>query len=693
MAKKVKFDFSGYATKNDLLCSDGRTIRRNAFASCDGKVVPLVWNHGGRTDPSEVLGHALLENRDDGVYMYGTFNNTEKANIAKECVKNGDITGLSIYANSLKQKAGDVLHGVIREVSLVLSGANPGATIDFVMQHDSDSLDGFFYFLNGDPCELMHSEENSDEDSEHDEDPEEDEMKNDYEEEIEHTDNERKSIEDILDTLNDEQKAAVVALLEASEEEHAANNSEEKVKHSADDSANKEKEKHSGDVPANKEKENNDNDEEGEDVNKILDSLNDKQKAAVAMLIEAVVADEKGSKKDEDNEDMKHNAFENDAPVVQHGDIIGLMNAAIGDIKRYGSLKDSVLQHADEYGYTGEDIEKGYHLAHAYPTNEAGKQITYGVSDVEYLFPEARTLQTQPGFIRRNDDWVNAFMDAAHKTPFSRVKSIFANITATEARAKGYVKGTRKEEEVFALLKRVTDPQTIYKKQKLDRDDILDITDFSVVVWMKEELKIMLNEECARACLVGDGRSNVASDKISELHIRPVYTDDSLYSIKATITVPSDHTEDDDAKAFIKAAIKARKDYKGAGNPILFTTSDMLTSMLLLEDGIGRSLYETEAALAAKLRVSKIVEVPVMENTTRTAGAKTLTLAGIILNPVDYNIGADNGAKLAFFDDFDIDYNQEKYLLETRMSGALVTPYSAIVLELDPSGEAAHTNG
>lgn len=690
MAKKVKFDFCGYATKNDLLCSDGRTIRRNAFASCDGKTVPLVWNHGGRSDPSEVLGHALLENRNDGVYMYGTFNNSEKAGIAKELVKHGDITGLSIYANSLKQKQGDVLHGVIREVSLVLSGANPGATIDFVMQHDSESLDGFFYYLNGDECELSHSDDDNDdsEETEQDEDTKENDMQNEYDDEMEHADGE-KSLEEILDTLNDEQKAAVVALLEAAEEDAKDKKASETepVKHS-DDSAKKDTKK--DDTAAS-----DDEEDSGEDVDKILDTLSDKQKAAVAMLIDAVVADEKANnKKDEDEENMKHNAFESDAHTpVQRGDIVGLMDAAIGDLKRYGSLKDSVLAHADEYGYTAEDINKGYHLEHAYPRNEANQEITYGVSDIEYLFPEARTLQTQPAFIKRNDDWVTVFMNAAHTTPFARVKSLFANITAEEARAKGYTKGNLKEEEVFALLKRVTDPQTIYKKQKLDRDDILDITDFSVVAWMKEELRIMLNEECARACLIGDGRSNVSPDKISELHIRPIYTDDNLFSIKSTVTVPSDHTEDDDAKAFIKAAIKARKNYKGAGSPILFTTSDMLTSMLLLEDGIGRSLYATEAELAAKLRVSKIAEVPVMENITRTSGNKTLTLAGIIVNPIDYNIGTNNGAKLAFFDDFDIDYNQEKYLLETRMSGALVNPYSAIVLELDPSGEAAHTNG
>lgn len=685
MAKNMKFDFAGYATKNNLLCSDGRTIRQNAFASCDGKTVPLVWNHGGRTDPSEVLGHALLENRSDGVYMYGTFNNTEKAQIAKECVKNGDITGLSIFANSLKQKAGDVLHGIIREVSLVLSGANPGATIDFVMQHDSDSLDSFFYYLSGEECELMHKE--------YDE----------YDEEIEHADNEAdgKSVEEVLETLTDEQKAAVAVLLDAltGNEENEESEELEEVKHADEPEKPEEQEtpeetkeesaeeevKH-----ADEPKEEKKDDEEGESVEAILNTLNDKQKAAVAMMIETITGESADDDENEDEEkDMKHNAFEENN-VTTRGDIRGLMKASIDDISRYGSLKKSVLAHAEEFGYTDDEITDGY-IAHAYPKNEANEDVTYGMADIEYLFPEARSLNTPPAFIKRKDDWVTVFMNAVHKTPFSRVKSMFANITADEARAKGYVKGARKEEEVFTLLKRSTDPQTIYKKQKLDRDDILDITDFSVVSWVKDEMRVMMNEEIARACLVGDGRSNASADKISELHIRPIYTDDSLFSIKVPVVVPSDHTDDDDAREFIKSVIRARKDYRGSGSPILFTTADMLTSMLLLEDGIGRALYSNESELAAKLRVSRIVEVPVMENLTRTANNKTFYLAGIIVNPADYNTGTDKGGQLSFFEDFDIDYNQEKYLLETRLSGALVVPYSAMILELDPTGAAAHS--
>ena len=771
------FDFSGYATKNDLLCSDGRTIRRNAFKDCDGKVVPLVWNHGGRTDPSEVLGHALLENRSDGVYMYGAFNGTEKAQIAKECVKNGDITGLSIYANSLKQKAGDVLHGVIREVSLVLSGANPGATIDFVMQHDSDSLDSFYYFLNGEECELKHSADVEDPDDEDDDEDEDD-------------DDEEETVRDVLKTLTDKQKAAVTALIQNAKKKNC-------VKHA--------------------DKDDDDEDEDGETVGDVLKSLTDKQKAAVAMMIEAltkeknvkhsnyddyeddeyyddyedddyddefehadgeesdrtvseilsdldddeaaavealldaiesqetgqpsvahsmlmhadeetdpdeptvgdillnmsdekkaavmtVIEDMTGGSEDEDNEDeeneeVEHSDYMEDDEMMKHaydnygprGDVRGLFNAALDDIKRFGSLKDSVLAHAEEFGYSDLEDEWGDSLAHAYPRNEANQEITYGAADIEYLFPDAKTLNNVPSFIKRDTNWVDKFMNSTHKSPFSRVKTVFANITADEARAKGYVKGNQKIDEVFTLLKRTTDPQTVYKKQSIDRDDILDITDFDVVVWIKNEMKLQLNEELARAALVGDGRPGSSSDKISELHIRSIYNDDALYSIKANVVVPSDADDDDKAKAFIKAAIKNRKDYKGSGNPTLYTTSDMLTAMLLLEDGIGRALYSTEAELATKLRVKEIVEVPVMEGLSRADGAKTLSLAGIIVNPADYNFGADKGGQTSFFDDFDIDYNQQKYLLETRCSGALTVPYSAIVLEIDPSGDAAHT--
>ena len=707
-----KYDFSGWATKNDLLCSDGRTIRQDAFKDCDGKIVPLVWNHGGRTDPSDVLGHCLLKNDPKGVRTYGKFNETEKGQLVHTLVDNGDITGLSIWANNLVQKGGDVLHGVIREVSLVLSGANPGAMIDVVMQHDSDSMDSLYYYLNGEEfAELKHSddveepaEEVTEEETEPEveaetetepeaeeaaeEEPEETAETEEPDDELEHADKEdsEASVKDILDTLTEEQKIAVGMLIESLTNKGKTDEDEDtskSVKHS-DDSG--------------------DDEETGKTVQEVLDSLNDDQKVAVGYLLDSLDLDEdededKEEEKEEEPEDseegaeMKHNVFEGDNNTMVKRDIRGLFNAAIVDLKRYGSLKDSVIAHAADFGY--DDVES--ELKHA--TDETGPylleedgttKVRYGMTDIDYLFPDARTLNNVPKFIRRDNGWVDDFMNNTHKSPFSRVKSIYANITADEARAKGYTKGNKKIDEIFTLLKRTTDPQTVYKKQKLDKDDIIDITDFDVVVWMKQEMQVMLKEEVARAALVGDGRSASSDDKISELHIRPIYTDDSLFSIKAPVVVTANADDDVKAKAFIRSAIKARKDYKGAGNPTLYTTADMLTSMLLLEDGLGRALYQTEAELATKLRVKKIVEVPVMENLTRTdtTANKTYTLAGIIVNPVDYNFGADKGGQTSFFEDFDIDYNQQKYLVETRVSGALVTPYSAIVLEIDPSAQS-----
>lgn len=709
----VKYDFSGYGTKNDILCDDGRVIKQNAFEECDGMVVPLVWNHGGRTDPADVLGHCLLKNDPKGVRVYGKFNETEKGQLVHTLVKGGDITGLSIWANKLIQNGKDVVHGVIREVSLVLAGANPGAKVDFVMQHDSESMDSLYIYFNGDEfAELKHSADAEVEETEEakeeevktgsepepepieeeaaaeEEKPEEpetetvDDTEPEEDGEIEHS-AEGKSAKDILDTLTDEQKVAVGMFIEG-----LTNDDDNDEEDDKDDDV---------DEPDDIEHASG-NGEKKWDVKEVLDSLTEDQKVAVGMLIEDLLKEQKDKKdKKEDQEDdqkgtdeMKHNVFEgNNATPAR--DIRGLFNAAIGDLKRYGSLKDSVMAHAADFGY--EDLDDAT-LSHAtdatgpYILADDGEtKVRYGAANMEYLFPEARSLTNVPSFIKRDNGWVDDFMNSTHKSPFSRVKSVFANITADEARAKGYTKGNKKIDEIFTLLKRSTDPQTVYKKQKLDKDDIIDITDFDVVVWMKAEMQIMLKEEIARAALVGDGRSASSDDKISELHIRPIYTDDSLFSIKAPVVVPASADDEVKAKAFIRAAIKARKDYKGAGNPTLYTTADMLTSMLLLEDGLGRALYQTEAELATKLRVKKIVEVPVMENLTRTESTKTLTLAGIIVNPVDYNFGADRGGQTSFFEDFDIDYNQQKYLIEARTSGALVTPYSAIVLEIDASAE------
>lgn len=578
-----KYDFSGWATRANLKCSDGRTIMKDAFKDCDGQTVPLVWNHQ-HNDPINVLGHALLENRDEGVYAYASFNDTELGREAKKMVEHGDVTALSIYANKLKQQGGNVLHGAIREVSLVLAGANPGAYIDSVMSHGEESDEEAVIFT-GENIEMYHAEEKKDEEKKGEKEPMAEEAKK-----PESAENNDKTVKEVFDSLNEEQKTVVYAIIGQALEDAG--------------------------VAENKSEEN----------------------------------------KSEGDENMKHNVFENDTKdntlihkdngeALTHSDVA----AVFADAKRYGSLKDSALVH--------------------------------GITNIDYLFPEAQTVGDVPGLISRDMDWVAKFMGKTHKSPFSRIKSIFANITEDEARAKGYIKGNLKKEEVFSLLKRSTTPTTIYKKQKLDRDDIVDITDFDVVNYIKAEMRTMLDEEIARAALVGDGRLGSSDDKINEDNIRPIWTDSDLFTIKTEVSFEANATADQKAKAFIRAAVKARKNYKGSGNPILYTTEDQLTDCLLLEDSMGRVIYETVDKLKTALRVSDIVTVPVMEGLSRTSGANTMNLMGIIVNPADYNMGADKGGAVNMFDDFDIDYNQQKYLIETRCSGALTKPYSAIVLE------------
>lgn len=592
------FDFSGWATRNDIRCSDGRTIRRDAFKDNDGQTVPLVWNHQ-HNDPMNVLGHALLENRDNGVYAYCTFNDTEAGRNAKLLVEHGDVSSLSIYANKLRQNGGNVLHGVIREVSLVLAGANPGAYIDSVSAAHSDdsgeSDDGEAIIYTGENIELTHSEEEAEKEPE--EKPEE--VKEELqEEELAHADEKK-------DTKNDKPEA------EEAEED--------------DDEEEKKMDKTIGDI---------------------LEELTDEQQDVVYSLIGMAL--KQGVEDEEDNR-VKHNVFDDDnyepEAVLSHAD----MEEILSDAKRCGSLKDAVLAH--------------------------------GITNIDYLFPDAQNMENAPQFIKRNQDWVNVFMKATHHTPFSRIKSVFANITGDEARAKGYIKSHQKTEEVIPLLKRITTPTTVYKKQKLDRDDVIDITDFDVVAWLKTEMRIMLDEEIARAALVGDGRSPEVDDKINEQNIRPIWTDDDLYTIKQVVTVKSTDTDDEKANAFIRACVKARKEYKGTGSPILFAPEDVITDCLLMEDTTHRRIYDSMDKLANALRVSKIVSTPVMENKTRTVSGVTRTLKGIIVNPGDYNMGADKGGAVNMFDDFDIDYNQQKYLIETRCSGALTVPYSAIAVE------------
>lgn len=577
-----RFDFSGWATRNNLKCSDGRTIRKDAFKDNNGQKVPLVWNHQ-HNEPFNVLGHALLENRDEGVYAYCAFNDTEAGQNAKRLVEHGDVSALSIYANQLKQHGGDVIHGSIREVSLVLAGANPGAFIDSIICHGEESEEEEEAIIyTGEDISLSHAAYGE---KEKEDKPMEDPKKMEKSEKPEG----EKTVKDVFDTLTEEQKTVVYALIGQALE--------------------------SKDEP---------DDYEDED--------------------------------DEEDNNMKHNVFDQDemmqGNVLSHSD----MEEILSDAKRTGSLKESFLAHAE---------------------------ATYGIDQIDTLFPEPKSMNTPPEFIKRDTNWVAGVINGVHHTPFSRIKSMFANITEDEARAKGYIKGKLKKEEVFTLLKRTTTPTTIYKKQKLDRDDIIDITDFDVVAWIKSEMRMMLDEEIARAILVGDGRLTSDDDHINEANIRPIWKDDDLYTIKTKITVDASATDDDKAKAVIKAAVKSRKEYKGSGNPVLYTTEDFLTNCLLLEDTQGYRLYKSEQDVATAMRVSRIVTVPVMENLSRTdSESKTRNLVGIIVNLNDYNVGADKGGAVNMFDDFDIDYNQQKYLMETRCSGALIKPYSAIALEM-----------
>lgn len=583
-------DFSGWATRNDLKCSDGRVIRRDAFKHDDGIKVPLVWNHQ-HNDPRNVLGHAWLENRPEGVYTYGFFNDSESGEIGKILVKHGDICALSIYANQLQQRGCDVLHGEIREVSLVHAGANPGAFIDSMLKHGEDSDDEAIIYT-GMPLYLSHSDADKQKDKADDGEKKETSEKKDDPEKKTDSD-EEKTVADVINSMTEEQKNVMYAMIGQAMEDKGESDLESE--------------------------DNNDDDSKG------------------------------------GTNTMKHNVFDKDdrqkENVLVHSDGSEVSSEEIstifGDIKRYGSLKDSVLAH--------------------------------GIDNVDYLFPDAQTLANTPEFIQRDTGWVKKVMSGVHHTPFSRIKSIFADITEDDARAKGYFKGKLKKEEVFGLLKRTTTPTTVYKKQKMDRDDVVDITDFNVVAWLKSEMRMMLDEELARAYLIGDGRLASSDDKINEQNIRPILKDEELYTIQATVSVQSSATEDDKAREFIRTAIKARKNYKGSGQPTLYTTEDILTDCLLLTDTTGRDLYTDVAQLAKKLRVKEIVTVPVMEGVNGKNGG---ALMGIIVNLADYNVGADRGGAVNMFDDFDIDYNQQKYLIETRCSGALIKPYSAIALEL-----------
>lgn len=566
------YDFAGWATRNNVKCSDGRVILQNAFQGNDGAIVPLVWNHQ-YDNPDCVLGQALLENRPEGVYAYCRFNGTESGNTAKELVEHGDVSSLSIFANQLKEQGSNVLHGNIREVSLVLAGANPKAYIEDVFAHSDDEEEDGIRIYMGEP----------------------------------------------LTSLS-----------------------------------------HSGTQTESTEKQPDDTKDADETVGDVFNSLTEKQKKVFYFMLAKAMNEGKADGEDDENKDtnnkeektVKHNVFDQTTDETNGGTLShDAMNAIIKDTKRFGTMKESYLQHADEYG----------------------------IENIEYLFPEAHNLNETPEFIKRDTGWVSKVMSGVHHSPFSRIKSMFANITEDQARAKGYIKGNLKKDEVFSLLKRTTTATTVYKKQKIDKDDWDDITDFNVVSWLKTEMRMMLDEELARAYLLGDGRSTSDDDKINEQNIRPVAKDEALFTIQKAVSVTSNATDDDKAKAFIKAVIRSRKEYKGSGNPTLYTTEDMLTTCLLLTDTTGRDIYEDVNQLCKKLRVKEIVTVPVMEGVKAKDGNDMLA---ILVNMNDYNVGADKGGSVNMFDDFDIDYNQQKFLMETRCSGALTKPYSAIVYSL-----------
>ena len=580
----MKYDFSGWATKNNIKCSDGRTILRDAFKHNDGQTVPLVWNHQ-HNESANVLGHAVLENREEGVYAYCTFNDTEAGKNAKLLVEHGDVTALSIYANQLKQNGSNVMHGTIREVSLVLAGANPGAFIDSIIRHGEFCEDEAVIYT-GENLSLEHADQKpSDKEDKAGEDD-----KGDGKVEG----NKEKTIKDVVDSMSEEQKNVLYAL--------------------------------------------------------VGQALEGKE-----MAQSAIEENENNIEEDGGEQEMKHNVFEGKETEKENVLSHDAMETIIKDAKRYGSLKESFLAH----------------------------QATYGIDKIDYLFPDATNVNNVPDFIKRDDSYVQKVMRGVHHVPFSRIKSMHADITADEARAKGYIKGKLKKEEVFTLLKRTTVPTTIYKKQKLDRDDVIDITDFDVVAWLKAEMRMMLDEEIARAILVGDGRLSSDDDKINEMCIRPIATDADLYTVKATVDVATAATDDEIAKAFIRTVIKSRKEYKGSGSPTLFTTEDVLTNCLLLEDKNGRVIYDTVDKLATALRVKEIVTVEVMEGAKTKVESQDKPLMALMVNLVDYYVGADKGGAVNMFDDFDIDYNQQKYLMETRCSGALVKPYSAVAVALD----------
>lgn len=626
------YDFSGWATRPNLRCSDGRVIMRDAFKDDSGRKVPLVYNHI-HDSMSQVLGHAILEEKDGGIYAYAFLNNSQSGNEAREAVKHGDITSFSIYANQLRENGKNVIHGMIRELSIVLAGANPGAVIEDVLAHNDDFDGEAIIDIGYDNADILsHADK----------------------EEEKPTEEKSKS---------EEKEEVAEAKEEAKEEVKEAPKAEESSK--------------------------------GKTVGEVFNTLNDDQKKAVAIIVGQAIAEakeDKESDEDDDNDkevshsglddydernnnEMKYNVFENtnepniylskedQKAIIQHA------------MESSSSLKQTVMN----------EMRDGGILAHAI-TDHNGNSVTYGVANIDYFFPDVKAMTNTPGLINPNQDWVAKVINGTHHTPFSRVKSWFADITGEDARARGYIKGNQKVSEVIEGLKRETTPQTIYKYQKLDRDDTIDITDFDVVAWLKAEMRMLLDKEVARAILIGDGRQ-AGNDKIKELNVRPIYNDADLYTVKVPVNVAANATDNDVAFAVIDSIIRSRKEYKGSGNPSFFVDENYLGILLTLKDGMGRYIYENEASLAARLRVKEIIPVDVMDGQQIPITVESVTsnkpLIGVIVNLQDYNVGADKGGQISFFDDFDLKFNTNEYLIETRMSGALTVPYSAMSVYLN----------
>ena len=599
MAINFDYDFSGWATKANVKCFDGLTIAPNAFKECDGQVVPVVWNHD-HSSPDNVLGHALLQNRKEGVYAYVKLNNTSSGQTAKACVDNGDIDAMSIFANGVQKAGRTVMHGMIKELSLVIAGCNPGALIDEVVKHsadgtETDSTEAYIYTDSG--LSLKHG-------LDPDDNPLEDET-------LQHSDDSSET---------DKDKKGESKMADANEKT----------------------------------------------VKEVFDTLTEEQKNVVYAIIGSALDEGKGGESDDEGDGEEDNTmnhcFENDnsGTVLKHS--LDDINGIIATASKHGTLRDAFL----DAGITGDE------LAHS-------------IENMDYLFPDDHNLDTVPRIVDRDQTWVDKVMNSVHHVPFARVKVLFADLTEDDARAKGYIKGNYKKEQVFKLLKRSTTPTTVYKKQRFDRDDIIDMSTMDVVAFTKKEQRGKLNEELAMAFLISDGRDDASDDKINELNIRPIFNDDDFYTIKVVVQPGTNATDDAKAKATIKSIIKARKEYKGSGSPTFYTTDDVLTDMLLLEDGIGHPLYADEAALARKLRVKEIVTVPRMEG---RKGVKGGDLLGIVVNLADYTVGADKGGEVNMFDDFNIDYNQLIYLIETRCSGAMTTPYGAMAIEMDAANSS-----